>query len=496
MKRRPTGVAQPLHAGVEWRAGVCAALAAVMLGGCTQIKPAATTGTAVAVPAHFLTHGPTVTDETPVPSFWASFGDPVLPELVSTAWRQNRDLGLTLARLREAQGLRREQAFDFVPTVRASAARTAQQTALVDAPTLATAARERTVYQAGFDARWELDLFGRVRGANGARAADLRAARADLDAIRVSLAAEVARQWFEFRGATERLAVARRNAGTQAAALKVVSERLAAGRGSGLDVARSRAQLATTQAAVPALELQTARARLRLALLLGEPPESPTLTRLLALEPPATQLPRFIGAGTPADWLRRRPDIRSAESRLQAAMKRRGIAVADLFPVVSFGGAFAWRAAQRDTVGSADSDSYQWGPSLSWPALDLGRTWARLQQADSRAEGAALQYQQTVLLALEETEATLTAFDRLGVRQRLLGEAAIASGDAAQLAALRFEEGYSDFLTVLDAQRTQWEAEDRAAQGHTDALQAAVAAYKALGAGWEAAATTPFAPPR
>ena len=163
---------------------------------------------------------------------------------------------------------------------------------------------------------------------------------------------------------------------------------------------------------------------------------------------------------------------------------------------MSFGGVFAWRAERRSEVGEPNSDSYQWGPSLTWPALDLGRIWARLQQADARAEGAVLQYQQTILLALEETEASLTAFDRLGVRQRLLGEAAIASGDAAQLATLRFEEGYSDFLTVLDAQRTQWEAEDRAAQGHTEALQAAVAAYKALGAGWEAAATTPFAPPR
>ena len=476
---------------------VGAILCASLLNGCATWWPSQPLASLTpTVPATFSTHGPTVTSEAPLPTFWSSFGDPVLPKLVSAAWGQNRDLGLTLTRLREAQGLRHEQAFDYLPTVRASAGRAAQQTALVDAPTLSVNARERTIYQASFDARWELGLFGRVRGANGARAADLRAARADLDAVRVSLAAEVARQWFEFRGATERLAVAKRNAETQAAALKLVSERRAAGRGSGLDVARSRAQLATTQAAVPALELQTARTRLRLAVLLGEPPNSQTLARLTAGDLVAAQVPQFLPTGSPSDWLRRRPDIRSAEAKLTAATRRRGIAVADLFPVVSFGGVFAWRAGQRSGVGEPNSDSYQWGPSLTWPALDLGRIWARLQQADARAEGAVLQYQQTILLALEETEASLTAFDRLGVRQRLLGEAAIASGDAAQLATLRFEEGYSDFLTVLDAQRTQWEAEDRAAQGHTEALQAAVAAYKALGAGWEAAATTPFAPPR
>lgn len=488
---------QLITAGGKVSHAVGAILCAALLSGCATWWPSQPTASSTpTVPTTFSTHGPTVTSEAPLPAFWSSFGDPVLPELVSTAWRQNRDLGLTLTRLREAQGLRHEQAFDFLPTVRASAGRAAQQTALVDAPTLSNAARERTVYQASFDARWELDLFGRVRGANGARAADLRAARADLDAVRVSLAAEVARQWFEFRGATERLAVAKRNAQTQAAALQLVSERLAAGRGSGLDVARSRAQLATTQAAVPALELQTARARLRLAVLLGEPPNSQTLARLTAGDLVAAQVPQFLPTGSPSDWLRRRPDIRSAEAKLTAATRRRGIAVADLFPVVSFGGVFAWRAERRSEVGEPNSDSYQWGPSLTWPALDLGRTWARLKQADARAEGAALQYQQTILLALEETEASLTAFDRLGARQRLLGEAAIASGDAAQLATLRFEEGYSDFLSVLDAQRTQWEAEDRAAQGHTEALQAAVAAYKALGAGWEAAATTPFAPPR
>ncbi len=475
----------------------CCSLLAVSVAALAACATAPPRDATPPLPSSFTTHGANVTATAPVPAFWESFNDPALAPLVRAAWQNNQDLAATLARLRESRGLRNEQRYDFAPTGRASAGRSDQQTALVDAPTLSASARERTVWQAGFDARWELDLFGRLRGTAHARSADLRGVGADLDALHVAVAAEVARTWFDWRGTLQRLEVAKHNAALQADTLKLVEERLASGRGSGLDVARARAQWSTTRASVPLLELQARRAQLRLAVLLGESSDSPTLAALPATSLLVGQLatpPTLIATGDPTSWLRRRPDIRAAEARLEAAAHRQGVAVADLFPVVSFGGVFAWRAGTRDGLGDAASDSYQWGPSLTWPALDLPRLLTRLGQSRARAAGALAAYRQTVLLALEETEGALTAFDRLGVRQQDLDDAAAASAEATRLAQLRFSEGYSDFLGVLEAQRTQLEAEDRATLGRIEALGAAVASYKALGAGWEVAATAPYAP--
>lgn len=471
---------------------VLVAAVAVALSGCAALKPLGKEfrKPTPELPAQFGSLGATATAEKPLPAFWTAFNDPVLEGLVRDAWRANFDLAAATERLAEARGLRNEQWYDFVPRVTGDASRTTSNLSEIDS--FPGVPAERTVWQAGFDARWEIDLFGRLRGTARARAAELRSAKADLDAVRVAVAAEVARTYFELRGAAARLAVAQQNAATQASALELVQQRLDAGRGTGLDVARARAQLATTRAAVPLFEVQAVRARLRLAVLLGETPGTGQAAALGA--GPAPTPPAIIAAGSPTEWLRRRPDIRAAEGRLAAATARTGVAIADLFPTVSFGGNYAWRSLTRDTLGDPGTDSYQYGPSLTWPAIGIGRLVLRLGQSRSRARQALASYKQVVLTALEETEGALTAYDRLLARQRDLDEAAAASGEAARLARLRFTEGYADFLTVLDAERVKLEAEDRAEQGHTEAATAAVAAYKALGAGWEAAESGPYAP--
>jgi len=188
--------------------------------------------------------------------------------------------------------------------------------------------------------------------------------------------------------------------------------------------------------------------------------------------------------GTPADLLRRRPDVRAAERGLAAATAQIGVAVADVFPRVSFVGSVGAVAASSGDLDASGNDVYSFGPRLSWAFLDLGRVRERIVQRRAGAAAALAAYERTVLQALEETEGALVRYDRLVARTALLEHAAVASATAARLARRRFEGGAADFLTVLDAERTQLEAEDRLVRARTESATALVAVYKALGGGW------------
>jgi outer membrane protein, multidrug efflux system len=200
---------------------------------------------------------------------------------------------------------------------------------------------------------------------------------------------------------------------------------------------------------------------------------------------PVPQIPEVVALGQPEDLLRRRADIRVAERSLAAATAGIGVVVADLFPRVTFIGTVAVEAGSLSNIGSRGSDSYSFGPRISWAAFDLGRVRARIRQADARAEAALAQYEQRVLIALEETEDALVDFGRQQIRRDYLRESAQASEKATALARLRYQYGVADFLTVLDAERTLLQAQDQLAQSETTTATALVAVYKALGGGWQ-----------
>ncbi len=344
--------------------------------------------------------------------------------------------------------------------------------------------RDREIYNAGFDAFWEIDLFGRVRRSIEARTAEVAASEATLRDVLVSLIAEVARNYFELRGTQHQLAVARRNADNQRQTLDLTIARLEGGIGTQLDTARARAQLDATQANIPPLEAAIRRAMHRLSVLTGHPPA--TLVTAFERPAPLPDAPKLVTLGRPEDLLRRRPDIRVAERNLAAATARIGVATADLFPRVTFIGSIALEASSFTGLGGSGSDTYSFGPSLRWAAFDLGRVRARIAAADARAEAELAMYERTVLRALEETENALVEFGRSQARRDFLRTSAEASEQAAGLARQRFEVGAADFLTVLDAERTMLEAQDRLARSETDAATALVAVYEALGGGWEA----------
>jgi multidrug efflux system outer membrane protein len=428
-----------------------------------------------------------------VPSkFWTVFNDDVLTGLIEDALSANHDLRIAAARFNEARALRRDAAFDFGPVITANGSALRTRFSDVETNNISSGTGAVDVYDAGFDATWELDIFGRTRRGYEARRAELESTVASLDDALVSVTSEVARNYFELRGLQSRYDVAKRNSEVQGSSLELTQARREAGSGTDLDVARAQSQLSTTLATLPDLEAAITRTKYRIAVLLGRSPGQ--LDARLTPQPLA-DVPAFTPVGDPTEWLRRRPDVRVAEHNLAADTARIGVAVGDLFPRVSLVGSFGWTALDFDRLGEAGAESYRFGPAISWAIFDLGHVQARIAAANARAEGSLARYEQTVLRALEDTEGALTTYSKALEREASLQEAAQASGVAAGLASVRYEEGVSDFLLVLDAERTQLEAEDRLAQSRADSATALVAVYKALGAGWQDV-ESPYVPVR
>ena len=417
--------------------------------------------------------------------FWKGFNDELLNTLVTDAARSNHDLRIAEANLREVRALRRQVGFDQFPTVTASAGYSKSKQSANQFGGFTGINLETEAYTAGFDAIWELDIFGRVRRGVEAASAEVAAGEASLNDVQVSVAAEVAREYFELRGLQKQLDVAKQNRDNQQQTYELTVARLDAGRGTELDRARAKAQLDTTTSAIPALEASVARAIYRLGVLTGQKPMA--LADRLAAAQSLPSLPGLNRVETPDSLLRRRPDIRRAERSLAAQTARIGVATADLFPRVTLGGSYGFNAGSLGDAGNSVNRTYTYGPAISWAFLNLGRVRAGIQASEARTDAALASYEQTVLRALEETEGALISFNRAEARKSSLKSAAEQSEIAARLARVRFDAGVADFLTVLDAERRLLEDQDRLAQGETAAATSLVAVYKALGGGWKSA---------
>jgi len=427
------------------------------------------------------TNQPGVSTNAPTVRWWKSFGDETFNQLVGTAVATNTDLRIATANLREARALHRLANFDLAPTVTANAAyENRRNSALVSRP---GADRQLEIYDAGFDAIWELDFFGGVRRSTEAARAQAQSAEAARRDVLISVIAEVARNYFELRGTQNQLDVAIRNATNQAETVQITQARLEGGRGTQFDVARARAQLNSTLAIIPPLEAQIARAIHRLGVLTGQPPGA--LLEALSKPSPLPNAPELVGIGDPTELLRRRPDVRVAERDLAAATARIGVATADLFPRVTFIGRIGFQAETFSGLTKNGGDTWSFGPRITWAALDIGRVHARIKAAGARAEAHLANYERTVLGALEETENALVEYGREQVRRDYLRQSAQASEEAATLARQRYDAGAADFLNVLDAERVLLEGQNQLAASQTRAATALVAVYKALGAGWE-----------
>jgi NodT family efflux transporter outer membrane factor (OMF) lipoprotein len=421
---------------------------------------------------------------TPAPDaeFWTSFADPTLTRLVETALTANHDLRSALARYDAANALAREAGFDRFPTVTAGATASDSRISADQLPGAAREERDSESYSGSIVAAWELDLFGRVRRNVETARADTRASALDLAALQVIIAGEVAESYLELRGLQERLRVARENADNQRETLELVDVRLAAGRGTDFDSSRARAQLESTLSRVPALEAAVAVTQHRLAVLTGNAPGALIAELDAPLRLPS--LPDRLDPATPGDLLRRRPDVVAAEERLHAATARIGVATADLFPRFTLGGLIGTQAFDSSALFERDSETRLVALGVDWSFLDVGRVRARIAAADADAAGALARYEQSVLLALEDTENALVLLAHARLEDQHLERAASDSARAARLARVRFDAGAADLLDVLDAERSQLAAQDAFADARTRTATALVGLYRALAGGW------------
>jgi NodT family efflux transporter outer membrane factor (OMF) lipoprotein len=436
-------------------------------------------------------------------TWWMVFNDPILNALVESAYEQNLTLQATGIRILEARAqLGIAIGNQYPQTQQATGDATAQKTSR-NLPNAASAERFAYVYDTGFDAAWELDFWGKFRRAVQAGVADLQASIADYDDNLVFLTSEVARVYIALRASEERLAVAYDNVKIQTESLRLAQAQFDAGAVTELDVFQSRGQLRTTEASIPGFESDIRQAKNALAILLGKLPGE--IDAMLAGPGRIPQIPAEIAVGIPAELLRRRPDIRLAERQLAAQSAQIGVAKADLFPSFSLFGSIGYTTAgstsgpQSRNAGLSDmfknnSLGYSVGPSISWNLFNYGRITNSIRVEDARFQQLAVDYENTVLQAVQEVEDAMIAFLRTQDQVAFLADAVAAYKSSVDLSTLQYKEGLVDFQRVLDAQQNLVQQQDNLVTTTGDVGLNLISLYKALGGGWEMRAGKDFVP--
>ena len=436
-------------------------------------------------------------------TWWTVFNDPILNALVLSAYDQNLTLQVTGIRILEARAQLGIAIGDQYPqTQQGTGDATAQRTSR-NLPNAASGERFAYVYDVGFDVAWELDFWGKFRRAVQAGIADLQASIADYDDNLVFLTSEVARVYIALRTSEERLAVAHDNVKIQAESLRLAQAQFDAGAVTELDVFQSKGQLKTTEASIPGFENDIRQAKNALAILLGKLPGETDI--MLAGPKRIPQMPAGIAIGVPAELLRRRPDIHLAERQLAAQSAQIGVAKADLFPHFSLFGSIGYTTAgstsppQSRNAGLSDlfegkSFGYSAGPSFSWDLFNYGRITNSIRVEDARFQQLAVDYENTVLQAVQEVEDAMSAYLRTQDQVALLTEAVTAYKNSVNLSTRQYREGDVDFQRVLDAQQNLVLQQDNLVTTTGEVGANLIALYKALGGGWEMRAGKDFVP--
>ena len=428
-------------------------------------------------------------DRSALERWWTTFRDPMLDDLVTRAIDGNLDLKIAAARVREARAARGIAASAALPQVDANSQLVRSERSDAVPPFKGAAgapspfgARTQNAFEIGFDAGWELDVFGGVRRVMEAAVAQVQAAEESQRDVLVTLLGDVARTYAELRGTQRQLEILDATVRSQQDTLDLAKARFDAGLGTALDVERAEGLLDATTSRQPELERLTRRSIYRLGVLLGKEPAE----LVAALEPPKALPPQppELPVALPSELLSRRPDLRRAEREVATATARIGVARADLFPRFSITGNFGRRSEDASELGSSTSQFWFLVPGVRWPILSGGRIRANIQVQDARQQQAVIQYEKAVLTAVEEVENALAAQTREQRRLDSLQASVAANRRALNLATERYTGGLENFLSVLDAQRAVYTAEDALAQSETSVIVSLIAVYKALGGGW------------
>ncbi len=433
------------------------------------------------------------TDPVEYGPWWNVFEDPALEELVQIASKENLPLQIAAARILEARavlGISRGLRF---PQQQQLAGHAARVSLSENAPNVAIADQDFSSYAVGFDATWELDVWGRLGRGVEAADADYGRALAGYDDTLVTVTAETARAYILLRTFETRLKLAQENVVIQNDTLRIAEVRFENGAVTELDVTQARALLRDTEALIPSLKAGVRQTKNAISTLIGQPPSQ--LGELLQQKQSIPSAPAEIAVGVPIDLLRRRPDVRIAEFQAAAQSARIGIAKSDLYPRFSLFGSIGFatssdggvqsNSASAGDLFSSDSIRYVVGPTFSWPIFNYGRLRNNVRVQDARFQQAALNYQNTVLEAAREVEDALAAYLRSQTRVGYLTDSVGDARRSVELALVQYRQGSTNYQRVLDTQRFLVRQEDQLAGTKGDVALNLVATYKALGGGWE-----------
>jgi NodT family efflux transporter outer membrane factor (OMF) lipoprotein len=446
-----------------------------------------------AVPAQFSTTSASQTpkDAALLAEWWKNFEDPELQSLIQRAVANNLDIRVARAKLLESRAtLRNTRMENQLPTVNLDASYAHTRTSADNPQVLSLGGTQTTVpyvygnYQAYFDASYELDLFGGVRNNVKATLADASASADDLRNTLVSTLAEVAKDYIQLREYQQQLQIAHEQEASQKGTLHITEVRNQAGLVSDLDVANASAVVSTTQSTVPQLESKISQQMHALALLVGKTPAE--LDAELTSAKPVPSAIAEIPAGLPSELLRRRPDIREAESNVQAAAARVGVQVSKLFPSITLTAEYGGQSGSS-IVNLANSAArfYSIGPTIQWGLLNYPALKANIRTYQAKRDQKVLTYQKTVLTAFQEVEDALAAYDKEKQREKILRTEVEQYQRASSLALSKYTRGLTNFLDVLEAQRSLFTAQDSLAQSRAAVQINLISLYKALGGGWE-----------
>lgn len=427
-----------------------------------------------------------IAGEAELARWWQTLGDPVLDELIARATQNNRNLKIAFARINEARAARGVARGQYAPDIDAFSDIRARRLSDQTEPNPAIG-REHGFHALGLDASWEIDLWGRIKRGVEAADADLQASVELYRDVKVVLLADVASTYIRIRSLQQRLGYAAENLQRQQDTLQLTQDRFKTKLSPELDVEQAKANLAVTQARIPDLRAQLAGAIHRLATLLGEYPSR--LRKELAPHGVIPKTPDAVAVGIPAEVIRQRPDIRSAERQLAAQTARIGVATGDLLPRLSLTGTFALEATEFNQQFNAGASTYGFGPALRWNLFDGGRIRGNIQIQKQRTEQLLLAYEQAVLLAVEEVETAMVAYAREQDLAAALRRAAVATAKSVELVRQRYVNGLADFQNVLDSERGLAELQDRLAFSRGNVVIHLIGLYRALGGGWQASPT-------
>ncbi|HON39250.1 MAG TPA: efflux transporter outer membrane subunit [Deltaproteobacteria bacterium] len=452
--------------------------ALMLLAGCVTVGPDYVAPETNAPPAWNAATGGSLkagrADPEELAHWWETFQDPVLTSLIDRAVKGNLDLKEASARVREARARRTAAGAGLLPALDSTAS--FQRSGDSESA--------RNLYSAGFDARWEIDLFGGVRRSVEAADADLQAASEAMNDTLVTLSAEVALNYVEVRTFQSRLETAEANLALQQETYRIEQSLAQAGLSDALALQRARSNLESTRALIPSLRASLEEAKNRLAVLLGEHPGA--VHKKLALHGPVPLVPPAISIDAPADILRHRPDVRQAERELAAQSARVGVAMAELYPRITLNGSIGLSAVSSGDLLTAGSRTFSYGPRITLPIFSAGSIRAGIEARSALQEQALIRYESAVLTALEEVENALNAYAQELERRSALQESAQAAQEAAELAEHQYRSGLVDFTALLDTQRSLLSAQDELVRNSGALTSNLVRLYKALGGGWPA----------